>query len=55
VEGMPAQDRRYGPFSPKPILKHLKSSHKSVARSIPVPFLEASWAWIPSATLRAGS
>ena len=46
VKGLPAQDRRYGPFSARPDPEHLKSSHKSVARSIPAPSIEASSTWI---------
>lgn len=33
AEGLPARDRRYGPFPTRADPEHLKSSHKSVARS----------------------
>jgi hypothetical protein len=46
---VPAQDHRYGPFPARADPEHLQSSHKSVARSIPVSSVEASWHWIRSA------
>ena len=41
-EGMPAQDRRYGPFSARADPNHPKTSHNSVVRSILACSKEAS-------------